>query len=186
MRTHFTFLLTLIAVVTFALVPSTARADGLVVVECPPLDGQPTVIPFKPPFPPVPPIMPPRPANCPAYLSVKNHNVTVAIDNQIARTHIDQTFINESSYQLEGTYIFPLPEDAAISDFAMWVDGRKLEAQVLDAAQARSIYENIVRNQRDPALLEYSGRAAFRARIFPIPPKSEKRGKEKDERKERN
>ena len=119
--------------------------------------------------------MPPRPANCPAYLSVKNHNVTVAIDNQIARTHIDQTFINESSYQLEGTYIFPLPEDAAISDFAMWVDGKKLEAQVLDAAQARSIYENIVRNQRDPALLEYSGRAAFRARIFPIPPKSEKR-----------
>ncbi len=114
-------------------------------------------------------------ADCPAYLRVKNHNVAVKIENQLAQTHIDQTFVNDSDYQLEGTYIFPLPEDATISDFAMYVDGQRLEGKILDRNQARQIYEDIVRRQRDPALLEYMGRGAFQARIFPIPPHTEKR-----------
>ncbi len=167
--------------------PAPAHADGLIVVNCPPvvisldprLPDVATVVPGAPPRvtprPPIPPIAPPRPPNCVNYLSVKNHNVTVTIDNQIARTHIDQTFVNDSSYQLEGTYIFPLPDDATISDFSMWVDGKKLEGQVLDKNQARRIYEDIVRRQRDPALLEYVGRNAFQARIFPIAPRENKR-----------
>ncbi|HEX9075150.1 MAG TPA: VIT domain-containing protein [Anaerolineae bacterium] len=176
------------AAVAFLLLPTTTFADGLVVVTCPQIELPPNpgpginpplppdvAPPFGTPRPPIMPPVPPRPVNCPAYLTVKNHNVTVTIDNQIARTHVDETFINDSTYQLEGTYIFPLPEDAAISDFAMWVDGKKLEGQVLDRNQARQIYEDIVRRQRDPALLEYVGRNAFQARIFPIQPRTEKR-----------
>jgi Ca-activated chloride channel family protein len=130
--------------------------------------------PIPPPVtvhPPLPPIR----RDCSTYLAVKNHNVTVTIDHQIARTRVDQTFINDSTYALEGTYIFPLPEDAAISEFAMWVDGKRVEGRVLDKHEARRIYEDIVRRQRDPALLEYVGRNAFQARIYPIPPQSEKR-----------
>jgi len=165
-------LITLLALGALALVPATtARADGVVVIDCPTLQN--------PPPTPCPPnarcIRPPETGNCPAYLSVKNHNVTVTIDNQVAQTQIDQTFVNDSDYQLEGTYIFPLPEDAAISDFAMYVDGKRLEGKILDREQARQIYEDIVRRQRDPALLEYMGRGAFQARIFPIPPHTEKR-----------
>lgn len=164
---------------------SPTYADGLVVVTCPPvvMPGNPPIgplpivpgiAPSRTPIAPIPPVQRP-PSTCPTYLSVKNHNVTVTIDNQIARTHVDETFINDSAFQLEGTYIFPLPDDATISDFAMWVDGKKLEGQVLDRNQARQIYESIVRSQRDPALLEYVGRNAFQARIFPIAPQSEKR-----------
>jgi Ca-activated chloride channel family protein len=169
-----------------------ARADGLVVVNCPPivvpLGGTPAPIPMPPigreptpvPFgmPPIITVVPPRPPirrDCAAYLAVKNHNVTVTIDNQVAHTHVDETFVNDSAYALEGTYIFPLPDDATISDFAMWVDGKRLDGQVLDKNQARQIYEDIVRRQRDPALLEYIGRNAFQARLFPIPPQSTKR-----------
>jgi Ca-activated chloride channel family protein len=119
--------------------------------------------------------MPPIRRDCSTYLGVKNHNVTVTINNQVARTRVDETFINDSAYALEGTYIFPLPDEAAISNFAMWVDGKRLEGQVLDKNQARRIYEDIVRTRRDPALLEYVGRNAFQARIFPIPPRTEKR-----------
>lgn len=168
--------------------PLPAAADGLVIVQCPPIviplgtpepirppiEIQPAIPPITPPRPIVPPLPPVR-RDCSTYLAVKNHNVTVNIDNQIAKTRVDQTFINDSAYALEGTYIFPLPDDAAISEFAMWVDGKKLEGQVLDKNQARRIYEDIVRSQRDPALLEYVGRNAFQARIFPIPPKTEKR-----------
>ena len=109
------------------------------------------------------------------YLTVKYHHVEVTIENQVATTRIDQVFINDYDREIEGTYIFPLPEDAAISTFDMWVDGKKLEGRVLPKDEARRIYEEIVRGRRDPALLEYVGRNAFQARIFPIPARGEKR-----------
>ncbi len=127
-----------------------ALADGIVIVD--------------PPVPEVPP-----------YLSVKYHRVTVTIEDQVATTHVDQVFVNESRHSLEGTYTFPLPEGATINDFSMWVDGERLPGEMLPADEARRIYEDIVRRQRDPALLEYIGRNTFRARIFPIEPNSEKR-----------
>ena len=108
-------------------------------------------------------------------LTVKYHRVAVSIRDQVATTRVDQVFVNEASFAVEGTYIFPLPEDAAISSFDMWVDGQKIEGKLLGRDEARAIYEEIVRTQRDPALLEYVGRGAFQARIFPIPPRGERR-----------
>ena len=109
------------------------------------------------------------------YLTIKYHRVTVTIEDQVATTHVDQVFVNEGRHEVEGTYIFPLPEEAAISEFSMWVDGEKLEGQVLERDEARRIYEDIVRRRRDPALLEYVGRDAFQASIYPIPPGGERR-----------
>jgi len=109
------------------------------------------------------------------YLTIKYHRVTVTIEDQVATTHVDQVFVNEGRHEVEGTYIFPLPEEATISEFAMWVDGQKLEGQVLERDEARRIYEDIVRRRRDPALLEYAGRDAFQASIYPIPPGGERR-----------
>ncbi|HUT15785.1 MAG TPA: VIT domain-containing protein, partial [Anaerolineae bacterium] len=108
-------------------------------------------------------------------LAVKYHRVRVTIEDQVAETDIDQVFLNDSPYELEGTYIFPLPEEAAISDFAMFVDGERLSGKMLDKDEARRIYEGIVRRRRDPALLEYVGRNAFQATIYPIPAWGEKR-----------
>ena len=108
-------------------------------------------------------------------LTIKYHHVQVAINDQVATTRVDQVFLNEADFPVEGTYIFPLPEEAAISRFDMWVDGERLEGKVLDRDEARRIYEEIVRERKDPALLEYVGRDAFQARIFPIPPHGERR-----------
>jgi Ca-activated chloride channel family protein len=58
---------------------------------------------------------------------------------------------------LEGYYMFPLPDGAAIDKFSMDIDGKEMEAELLPADKARSIYEDIVRRHRDPALLEYVG-----------------------------
>lgn len=109
-----------------------------------------------------------------ANVYVKSQNVTVDIDNQIATTKVEQIFMNESNSDVEVVYLFPVPEKSAISDFAMWVDGKKLEAQVLNQQQARGIYEGIVRAKRDPALLEYAGQGVIKASIYPISPRSEK------------
>jgi len=137
-----------------------AAADGIIIPEpiCPRL-----------PCPPIPPPLSSTP------LSVKYHQVTVTIENQVARTHVDQVFVNDSAFALEGTYIFPLPPDATVSGFAMWADGQKIEGKVLSREEARAVYESIVRQRRDPALLEYINRGAFQASIFPIQPKGERR-----------
>jgi Ca-activated chloride channel family protein len=116
---------------------------------------------------------PPLPEPIPLYetwLTIRYHRVTVRIEDQIAVTHVEQEFLNEHEWECEGTYIFPLPEGAAVSEFVMWVDGERVEAKILEADEARQIYEEIVRQRRDPALLEYVGRDAVQARIFPIPP----------------
>ncbi len=147
------FLAVAVAMVIALGVPLSVYADGI-------------IVPRPDPGLPMPPLR---------SLTIKYHRVTVTIEGQIATTHVDQVFLNETGHDLEGEYIFPVPESAAISSFAMWVDGQRLEAQVLDRDEAREIYEDIVRQQRDPALLEYAGRDAFRARIYPIPAYGEKR-----------
>jgi Ca-activated chloride channel family protein len=57
----------------------------------------------------------------------------------------------------------------------MVIDGKETKAELLDSDKARKIYEDIVRQMRDPALLEYSEQNIFKLRIFPIEPKSEKK-----------
>jgi len=108
-------------------------------------------------------------------LVIRYHHVTVSIKDQLAVTHVDQVFYNPNDWTIEGTYIFPIPEDAAVSGFTLWVDGQPVKGEVLDANQARQTYEQIVSSMRDPALLEYIGRGAVQARIFPIAPQGERR-----------
>jgi len=110
-----------------------------------------------------------------APLEVAYHHVTVRIDGQIATTSIDQEFYNPNHQRLEGTYLFPVPKGAQIDKFTMDIGGKQVEAELLPSEKARSIYEDIVRKMRDPALLEYADRDTFRARIFPIEPRSNKR-----------
>ncbi len=131
----------------------TARADGI-------------IVPRPRPGRPAPPLR---------SLSIRYHRVMVTIEDGVATTRLDQVFVNDGAEDLEGEYLFPLPEGASVTNYAMWADGRRLEAQVLDADEARRIYEDIVRQQQDPALLEYAGRNALRARIYPIPARGEKR-----------
>ncbi len=147
-----------------------------------PAAGQ-TIIPDLrtiPPVPqprPVPPprIRPPRPPARHVYLQVKRQTVDVSIVDGVAVTSIDQLFHNPHNRPIEGTYIFPLADDVALSKFTMFIDGREVEGKLLGVEEARRTYESIVSRMRDPALLEYLGTRMFQARIFPISPKGEAR-----------
>jgi Ca-activated chloride channel family protein len=119
---------------------------------------------------PVPGVLPQ-----PEAFSIKYHRVNVSIDGQTATTTIDQVFVNNNDADIEGTYIFPIPESASITDFAMWMNGKKVTAELLEAHEARKIYEDIVRRMKDPALLEYAGLNMFKASVYPIPRRGETR-----------
>lgn len=117
----------------------------------------------------------PQPLQTPYPLEVLYHHVDVKIDGNVAETSIDQEFHNPSDVMLEGFYIFPIPKNAVIKDFSMEINGKMVSAELLDATKARQIYEDIVRQIKDPALLEYSGQGIFKVRIFPIEPRSNKK-----------
>ncbi len=114
----------------------------------------------------------PRPPHLPRPhfpLEVTRHRVTVEIDENFARTRVEETFHNRNNRQLEGTYIFPLPVGASITNFTMKIGGKEVSGEVLERDKARRIYEDIVRRAKDPGLLEYVDRGLFKARVFPIP-----------------
>jgi Ca-activated chloride channel family protein len=141
---------------------------------------EPPIWPPRPPHPPHP-IPPPRPRPIPppqpvwAPLEVAFVQANVKIKDQLATTHIEQEFYNPNARQLEGTFLFPVPRGAQLNKFTMEINGRQVEAELMAAAKAKGIYEDIVRRLRDPALLEYDGRDLFKVRIFPIEPNARKR-----------
>jgi Ca-activated chloride channel homolog len=108
-------------------------------------------------------------------LPVESLTFETTIEGQVATTHVTQVFRNETGQVLEGTYFFPLPDEASISEFAIWDGDRRLAGEVRPRDEARRIYEDIVRRVRDPGLLEYAGANLFQARIFPIPARGTKK-----------
>ena len=116
-----------------------------------------------------------RPVTLPRTLPIKSIKIDTKILSQVATTHIEQVFRNDTDATLEGTYLFPIPESASIVEFAIWDGDRRLVGEVRSRDEARRIYDEIVRRQRDPGLLEYAGKDLFQASIFPILPHSDKK-----------
>jgi len=129
---------------------SVATADGIMTIR------------------PIPHLLP-----TPQPFTVKYHHVDVTIQNQAATTVIDQVFINNNGVEVEGMYVFPIPEGASITEFAMWMDGEKVTGELLDSREAREIYREIVYSMKDPGLLEYAARDMYRAYVYPIPANGE-------------
>ena len=115
-------------------------------------------------------VPPPGVDTDPATLHIDYHRVNIDIANQIATTRVQMQFTNNGPRLAEGTFIFPLPQGAAVERLTMTVDDLEIDAQILPADEARAIYNEIVRQYRDPALLEYVGSDVIQASVFPIPP----------------
>ena len=99
------------------------------------------------------------------------HDVRVTVSDGVADVQVEQSFTNLLDRPLEATYLFPVPDGAVVSQFSLIVDGKEMPARLYDRDEARRLYEEIVRQRRDPALLEYAGRGLFRTSVFPLPPR---------------
>ncbi len=106
---------------------------------------------------------------------IKEVTVDARVRDQVVEVQVAQTFHNPGSVQLESEFLFPLPEDGAVSNLVLLADGQEITGRVLPKDEARRVYEEIVRSKRDPALLEYMGRGLFRTSVFPIPPGADRK-----------
>src|SRR5438445_4732410 len=102
-------------------------------------------------------------------LAMLNHHVTISMEDQVAVTRIEQTFRNHTDRQLEATYIFPVPKGASVRKFSMWVGGKEVPGELVEADRARQIYTSIVQRTLDHGLLEYMGTSLLTLRVFPVP-----------------
>jgi Ca-activated chloride channel family protein len=130
---------------------------------------------------PVPP--PCREGRCPPIRTCIANNaivrtssqVRVEMVNRVLRYEVDETFVNNGGGLGEADYLFPLPAGSAFEDLKLSINGELVSGETMNATDARRIYEDIVRRQKDPALVEWMGAGLLRARIFPINPGEEKR-----------
>jgi Ca-activated chloride channel family protein len=105
----------------------------------------------------------------------QSSDVRVELVDRVLRYEITETFVNRGNRVGEADFMFPLPKGAAFQDLKLEINGEMVAGETMNANQARQIYEEIVRRQRDPALLEWMGYGLLRARIFPIAPGEQKR-----------
>ena len=108
-------------------------------------------------------------------LALVRHDVRVTVTHPVAETVVTQEFENRSSFDREATFYYPVPEGAVVHGMALWVNGVRREARMLERHKAREIYQGIVNEKRDPALLERMDGNIFRMRIFPVLAKSRQR-----------
>lgn len=112
---------------------------------------------------------------CVGGLERTSSAVKVALKDRVLRYEVTETFVNRSGRVAEADYVFPLPAGAAFEDLKLSINGELVSGETMSAAQARGIYEEIVRKMRDPALVEWMGQGMLRTRIFPIQPGEEKK-----------
>ena len=112
----------------------------------------------------------PVPPNVMGRIERLRSAVQVSVTGRIARVTVEEWFRNNGPVMDEGMYHFPLPGEAVFSSYSLWQGDQELRGEAMDATQARSIYEAIVRQKRDPALIELAGQGLIRARVFPINP----------------
>ena len=125
---------------------------------------------------PIPrPIDPPVAAPEPLPIKTKQHRAEIVVKDRVAEVRVRATFHNPNAFRMEGTYWFPLPAEAVVQDFRMEINGKRVKGELLDAKRARTIYEDIVRRQKDPALLEWMGSQMLKCRIFPMEANSDTR-----------
>lgn len=96
------------------------------------------------------------------------------LEPPLAFTELRMAFENPEDRLREGRFRITLPSGAAISRFAMKIDGHWQEGEVVERQRARQVYEDFLHRRQDPALLEHEAGNEFSARVFPIPPRAVK------------
>lgn len=106
----------------------------------------------------------------PATLPLTRTDVDAEVSGQVTSVSVTQRFHNGSTVPIEATYVFPLPDDAAVDAMEMHIGARVLRAQIDRRAQAQARYERARDEGRHAALLEQERPNVFTFRVANIDP----------------
>ena len=97
--------------------------------------------------------------------------VAIHVTGMIARTRVTQAFHNPGEKFVEGVYVFPLPENAAVDHLRMRIGERLIEGLIAEKEEARRTYEKAKREGRKAALVEQQRPNLFTNSVAHIGPK---------------
>ncbi len=101
-------------------------------------------------------------------LQLKEHHVSVVVEDGYAVTTVEQVFHNPHDHDLEAIYSFPVPEHGAVGEFTMWIDGRPVTGEVLEKQEARRVYEEEKKAGRDAGITEKDSYKTFDISVSPV------------------
>ncbi len=106
-------------------------------------------------------------------LPLRAMDVRGRIDGLLCQMTLCQTYVNTFSEPLEATYIFPLPDRAAVTHFRMEVNGRVIEGQLKERGQARREYTEAIEKGHRAAITEEERPGVFTLRVGNLLPGEE-------------
>ncbi len=95
----------------------------------------------------------------------------IVINGITGRATIRQTFLNPEDSWVEGVYVFPLPDDAAVDHMRLRVDDRTIEGRIEERQAARKKYKRAADSGKRASLLEQERPSLFTMSVANIPPK---------------
>jgi len=96
-------------------------------------------------------------------------DIQVVVNGLYAETEQTLRLYNPNRRELEGSLVFPLPDGATVSGYALDVEGQLVDGVVVPKQEARRILEAEVRKGVDPGLVEQVRGNLYRVRVYPIP-----------------
>ncbi|MEM6431344.1 MAG: marine proteobacterial sortase target protein [Deinococcota bacterium] len=97
-------------------------------------------------------------------------DVDIQVTGMVARVVVEQRFTNPTSTWLEGIYVFPLTEDAAVDDLTMVIGKRRIEGVIQRREEARANYEAALEAGQQASLVEQERPNLFTTSVANIAP----------------
>ena len=104
-------------------------------------------------------------------MELEKLDVDVKVNQSFSKTSMTMTFRNPNEQDLAGDLVFPLPEGALVSGYALDINGVMVDGSVVKKEKARRVLETEIRKGVDPGLIEFTKGNNYRTRVFPIPAK---------------
>lgn len=106
-------------------------------------------------------------------IPLKHTEVNAKISGNISRVQVKQTFTNPFNQALEATYVFPLPDEAAVDKMEIKIGDRLIQGNIKKKEQAQQIYRQAKQQGRTAGLLEQQRDNIFRQSLANIRPKED-------------
>ena len=99
-----------------------------------------------------------------------NTDVDIRVSGLVARVSVRQEFRNEGTEWVEGVYVFPLPDKAAVDRMRLHIGERIIEGEIREKEQARKEYEQAKEQGKKASLVEQQRANLFTTSVANIAP----------------
>ena len=111
-----------------------------------------------------------RMANGYSTATLLNTDVDMNISGLVARVSVRQEFRNTSQNWVEGVYVFPLPDNAAVDQMRLHIGDRFIEGEIQEKEHAKKTYEQAKQAGKKASLVEQQRANLFTTSVANVAP----------------